>query len=268
MKLSNYISNYFSVKKYNDDYYKLTFIKHYEYKREEFFKEDLSSSKYDRDHQLDVSDIEENLSLEVGKLTNNLSRAKGKVFEYAMCNDFDYFITLTLNREYHNASDLSLYIKKLGQFIRNYRSKFNVNIQYILIPEKHKDGNWHMHGLIRGIPDSHFHINKNGYLDWAAYSDRFGYCSLSKVQNNVAVSKYITKYISKSFNEGGGVTERNKKLYYNSRGLEKATKVIEGQFDSNVLEKIKFDFENKYVSLKDLDKAQFIHFVQSIESNI
>lgn len=31
------------------------------------------------------------------KLANNISRARSKVFEYAFCNDWDYYITLTID---------------------------------------------------------------------------------------------------------------------------------------------------------------------------
>ena len=35
----------------------------------------------------------------VTKLSNNISRAKAKIYEYAMCNDWDYFITCTLDQK-------------------------------------------------------------------------------------------------------------------------------------------------------------------------
>lgn len=271
------MTNYFSIKKYNDDYYKLTFShvkkicssgqdsnnvlfeEQYEYKDD---KEDsLTEVNFlDKDYK-EVQILED---FKEGKLSNNLSRAKSKVFDYAMSNKFDYFITLTLNPKKYDRNNLDLYIKNLGQFIRNYRSKYDIDIQYLLIPERHKDGSWHMHGLLKGVPDHHFIINKNGYLDWFSYSDKFGYCSLSRIRDTVAVAKYITKYISKSFNSSDGVIEKNKKLYYNSRGLKVAYKILDGQLEYKALEKIKFDFTNKYVSLKDLNKIQFLEFVGSM----
>lgn len=182
------------------------------------------------------------------KLSNNVIRAKMKIFEYAMCNDFEYFVTLTLSPDKYDRSNLDKYIKDLGQFIRDYRKKYNVDVQYILIPERHKDNNsWHMHGLIKGIPEEHLTLNKNGYKDWKNYSDKFGYMSISQIRNREAVSKYITKYVSKTLEVGGGVTEKNKKLYYCSRGLKTSEKVREGTLTSWQLEKIPFEFENEYI---------------------
>lgn len=192
------------------------------------------------------------------KLTNNIARARTRIFEYAICNDFEYFITLTVNGDFLNRYDLKEYIKKLGQFIRDYRKKYNCNIQYLLIPEKHKDGAWHMHGLIKGIPCDHLYKNEHGYLDWPEYRCRFGFCSVDKIKSQIAVSKYITKYISKSINidKSQGVTDKESKLYYCSRGLKKPLKIKEGTMYAFEHEQIPFTYENDYVRTAFLNKEE------------
>ena len=191
------------------------------------------------------------------KLSNNIARARTRIFEYAICNNFDYFVTLTVDGIKLDRYDLGEYIKKLGQFIRDYRKKYGVNVQYLLIPEKHKDGAWHMHGLIKGIPKEHLTVNKYGYKDWEEYSKRFGYISIDEIKNQIAVSKYITKYISKSINNGGGVTEKESKIYYNSRGLKRPKKINEGTLTSYQLNNIYFDFENEYIKSITLNKKEY-----------
>ena len=190
------------------------------------------------------------------KLTNNIARARTRIFEYAICNNFEYFITLTINSDYLDRYDLKEYIKKLGQFIRDYRKKHQVNIQYLLIPEKHENGAWHMHGLIKGIPENHLYVNEHGYLDWSYYKDKFGFCSIGKIKNQEAVSKYITKYIRKSFDNGKGVTDKESKLYYCSRGLKKPIKIKEGTMYSFEHEQIPFTYENDYVRTAFLNKEE------------
>ena len=191
------------------------------------------------------------------KLANNISRARTKIFEYAICNNFEYFVTLTVDGSKLDRYDLGEYIKKLGQFIRNYRRKYEANIQYLLIPEKHTDGAWHMHGLLKGIPKEHLKTNKYGYKDWEAYSKRFGYISIDDIKNQIAVSKYITKYISKSIDTGRGVTEKESKLYYCSRGLKTPIKIHEGTLTSYQLNNIYFDFENDYIKSITLNKKEY-----------
>lgn len=191
------------------------------------------------------------------KLENNISRARTRIFEYAICNDFEYFVTLTLDGSKLDRYDLGEYIKKLGQFIRDYRKKHNSDIQYLLIPEKHTDGAWHMHGLLKGIPKEHLTINKYGYKDWEEYSKRFGYISIDDIRSQIAVSKYITKYISKSIDNGGGVTQKESKLYYCSRGLKRPIKIDEGTLNSYQLNNIYFEFENDYVKSLILNKKEY-----------
>lgn len=249
---SRYITDYYNIKQYNDDMYKLTYCKK-PIKRAGF--EDKNNIKRSRD----VNDV---------KLSNNVARARAMVFEYALCNEFEHFVTLTLNKDLQDRYDLKGYIKRLGQFIRNYRRDHGADIQYLLIPERHKDGAWHMHGLIKGIPKEHLVTNKNGYMDWEAYSKRFGYISLDKIKNKEACSKYITKYVSKSFDKEGGVTDKESKLYYCSRGLKRAKKKRDGTLSRCQLEKIPFSYENDYVRTVYLTCQQYKWVSEILDNDI
>lgn len=152
------------------------------------------------------------------KLSNNISRAKSLIFEYAFCNSWDYFITLTISPDKFDRYSLNSYVKALGKFINNYNTNYHSKIFYLLIPEQHKDGAWHMHGLISGILPKHLVVNKNGYLDFSLYSKKFGYCSLSPLKSHEAVSKYITKYVTKDLSS----MALGQRLYYCSKGLKKS----------------------------------------------
>lgn len=187
------------------------------------------------------------------RLRNSISRARSKVFEYAMCNDFDYFVTLTLDKNKLDRYDLKEFIKKLGQFIRDMRKKYKSDIQYLLIPEMHKDGAWHMHGLMKGIPEEHLTINEYNYLTWEDYVNRFGYISISKVQDKLACSKYITKYITKDFGQG---IDKGSKLYYASRGLKTAKKIKEGILSEIEILSINWQYENEYIKSIDLSAEE------------
>lgn len=175
------------------------------------------------------------------KLENNISRAKSKIYEYSLCNEFDYFVTLTLNPEKWDTHNLDIYIQKLTQFFRNYGRNHNTRIQYLLIPEKHKSGAWHLHGLIKGILSRHLRKNQNNYYEWKQYTEKFGYMSLGKVKNQDAVSKYITKYITKDMTNT--IQKVGAKTYYCSRGLKKAVEIKRGTLSKEFL----FQFENEYI---------------------
>lgn len=163
------------------------------------------------------------------KLDNNLSRAKAKVKEYALCNDWDYFCTFTLDSSKSDRYDLKEYIQKFGEFLHTYNRRCSESdrVMYLLIPEQHKDGAWHMHGLIKGIAQKDIVKNENGYLTWKQYNDKFGYMSLGPIRSVERISSYITKYITKSF--GSTDVGINNHSYYCSKGLKVSEIVYSGR---------------------------------------
>lgn len=66
-----------------------------------------------------------------------------------------FFLTFTLDPEKYNRDDLKKFQKDVSQFIRNYNRLHGLSIKYLLIPEEHKKGGWHMHGFLMGLPKSH-----------------------------------------------------------------------------------------------------------------
>lgn len=113
------------------------------------------------------------------KLDNNFSRARNMVLQYALCNQWDYFFTGTIDRAKFDRYDLDTYQSRLSQFIRDKRKKYQSQIQVLLVPEHHKDGAWHIHGLISGLPEdviSPFtspapqRLIDGGFLNWPDYN--------------------------------------------------------------------------------------------------
>lgn len=208
------------------------------------------------------------------KLDSSLSRTKSTIFEYAMCNPWDYFITLTLDPKKYDRFNLSVYIKDLGQFIRDYRKKHNIQISYLILPEEHEDGAWHVHGLIKGLPLHHltlFTLNdklpykvldsiKQGQqiYNWASYAEKFGYCTLSLIKDNERIASYITKYISKDLHSRKG--EINAKLFYSTRGLKKAEELKRGYLNKEIT----YNFENDYCSIAWFDKSIPVDYIKNL----
>ena len=167
-------------------------------------------------------------SVNAEKLDNNLSRAKGTVRELALCNDWDYWVTLTVSPEKYNRYDLEKYRKDLAEFIHNYnrRSNDTEKVKYLLVPEKCKDGAWHMHGFIRGIRPKDLFVNEHGYLDWKQYKKKFGFISMEKLRNKEKCASYILKYLTKDTEKT--IVEINAHLYYASNGLKRAEEIYRG----------------------------------------
>lgn len=192
------------------------------------------------------------------KLENNISRTKSKVFELAYCNPFNLFVTLTIDQRKYDRKDLKRYHKDLTQFIRDYNKKHRLAIKYLLIPERHKDGSWHMHGFLMGLPIDHLAINEHGYMDWQPYREKFGFISIDRIRSQEGASKYITKYISKDLSDA--VQDLGAHMYYCSQGLNRAVEIKRGTLSAN---SIPFDFENDYVKTKWLhDKASALILIE------
>lgn len=151
------------------------------------------------------------------KLANNISRARGRVQEIALCNEWEWFATFTLDDAKQDRFCLRQYVHDLGVWIGNYNRKYGTRLQYIIIPEQHKDGAWHAHGLLHGVSADSLAVNEYGYMDMPYYRNRFGYISLSKIKDTHAVARYVTKYISKDIAARKGATDEH--LFYSSHGL-------------------------------------------------
>lgn len=213
---------------------------------------------------------EEFLCIEKGsvndeKLENNIIRARSKIFEYAICNPWEWFCTFTIDKTKYNRYDLENYHKNLAQFIRDYNKKFGLSIKYLFIPETHKDGAWHEHGFLLGLPVEHLQAFtlemklptyirdklKEGQevFNWCGYSEKFGFCDLEPIRNLEACSNYVRKYISK--NLATSVKDVNAHLYYCSKGLNVAETIKKGTLSTGIEEvPTKNNFSNDYVSVR------------------
>ncbi len=165
------------------------------------------------------------------KLAAALSRAKSVIYQLAMCNDWKFFFSGTLDETKMNRYDLFVFRSRFSQFVRDQRKQSGYeDLRYVLVPEKHKNGAWHMHGLISGLPEealSYFvpgvhpiSLVEGGYRNWDAYAQKFGYCSLGQIKDQDAVSAYLVKYLSKEMQNS--VTELGNHTYFCSQGLRRA----------------------------------------------
>lgn len=72
-------------------------------------------------------------------------RARGKVRDFALCTDFKYFVTLTLDQQKVDRYDIDVITSRLRTWLDNrVRRK---GLAYVLVPERHRDGAVHFHGF-------------------------------------------------------------------------------------------------------------------------
>ena len=81
-------------------------------------------------------------------LMRSMRRARAKVRRIALANDFQYFVTLTLDPSKVDTHDGAAVVKKLNAWASNAVQRYG--LRYILVPERHKKGGIHFHGFFNG----------------------------------------------------------------------------------------------------------------------
>lgn len=179
----------------------------------------------------------------------NLARARSSIRELALCNPWEYFVTLTLNADKQDRFSLDGFVRDLGVWIGNYNKKYGVHLKYLLVPEQHKNGAWHMHGLLHDVSPQSVMRNSHGYLDMPYYANRFGFISLDLIKDQHKCSSYITKYVTKDTGKGVAVS---KHLFYHSRGLEHAEEMAVWDVSGVPVEA----WQNDYVGIEWADNDE------------
>lgn len=163
-------------------------------------------------------------------------RVKEKVFDIIYCNQWEYFLTITIDPKKMDSSSPSEVMKNLSTWLY-YQTK-HYDLSYILVPERFKKSNGiHAHALISagdlGLEFSgRIRIGKQSlkqeYCDRTgiAYTEYdkiynatawpYGFSTAIKVSNNDgALSTYLSKYITKNADMIFG------RYYWSSRNIER-----------------------------------------------
>ena len=82
-------------------------------------------------------------------MERSMRRARAKLRRLALANEFEYFVTLTLDPAKIDRYDGAAVTKALGRWADNMVRRHG--LRYILVPEQHKDGAFHFHGFMAGL---------------------------------------------------------------------------------------------------------------------
>lgn len=172
----------------------------------------------------------------------SLSRTKRNIREICLSNDFEYFVTLTINSQNADRFSLDSVQDLLKNKLHSYKTNKSDSLRYIFITEEHKKGGFHFHGMIKGLQKNDLYINDNGFLSSKYFTKKIGWNSFSIINDYVKCCNYITKYITKKC-----VKNTSNQIYISSRGLNKADKFNVPLNPSS----IDYTFSNDYVDLLD-----------------
>lgn len=77
----------------------------------------------------------------------SLSRTRRNIRELALCNNFEYFCTFTVNSEMADRYSLDEVQSKIRKVLHKIKRK-NKDFAYLIITERHKDGAFHFHRFV------------------------------------------------------------------------------------------------------------------------
>ncbi|WP_113673881.1 hypothetical protein [Vallitalea guaymasensis] len=213
-------------------------------------------------------------------IISSLNRTVNKIYEYARSNDWEYFVTLTFNTNI-DRYDYSVCSRCVKSFIDDIR-RDNPDMRYIVVPELHKDGAYHFHGIFSNIPN--VKMIDSGIYSFGKYTWKkekipekllkecrliynmgrynYGYSDIQKVEDSKKTANYICKYITKEL----VVATKNKKRYWASRNLNKPV-VTEMLLDGQHKEQIKTLLDDKIIYQKQVtvDVGEYTNTIEYID---
>lgn len=79
-------------------------------------------------------------------VSRSMRRARVRVRDYCLCTDMRWFATFTLDRSKVDRYDVVSITKKLNHWLNHQQQRRGIS--YVMVPEFHKDGAVHFHGML------------------------------------------------------------------------------------------------------------------------
>ena len=157
-------------------------------------------------------------------ITESLRRTRTTIFDYALSNDFEYFVTFTFNPKKIDRYSIDETFNTMKYWL-NRQKKHSPDFAYVIVPEFHKDGAIHFHALIRAYNGDmkSTKVFQNGKRVYNVTGFTSGFTNAQKMDDNQEkTAGYITKYITKDT-----INRFNKRRYWASKNLQKPVKHYE-----------------------------------------
>lgn len=155
------------------------------------------------------------------KMHQSFKRTKNNIYNYTRCGVWEWFCTFTFAPDRVDRFDYKELSKKIRVWCNNIK-RSNPDLKYLIIPEQHKNGAWHFHGLLADCPNLHFVDSghkKNDDVIYNLQEWHYGFFTATKVRDAIRCAHYISKYITKELTQ----ELDGKQRYFVSQGLKNWT---------------------------------------------
>lgn len=189
-----------------------------------------------------IDEIKDELSRDYSRSSSSINRAKQNLIYLIDENITHYskFITLTFA---DNISDIKHCDKCFDKFRHYFKRCFKEDLKYICVREYQRRGAIHYHLIV--FNNMKFSTKKFNKC-WT-----YGFWKMNKIDSYFNVSRYVAKYISKSFitcNLMSVLQHRNIKAYSSSHNLKKPKIEYLSTFDLELIQQLyNIQYQNSYV---------------------
>lgn len=150
----------------------------------------------------------------------SMRRARAKLRRLALANEFQWFVTLTLDPARIDRYDPKAIMQTVNRWLDNMVRRHG--LRYILVPEQHKDGAYHFHGFFAGdveaVPSGHYDQQGHEFYNLPQWG--YGFTTALRLYGTYSAAVgYVCKYIGKQegqrpmgrwYYSGGGLSEPDK----------------------------------------------------------
>lgn len=205
-----------------------------------------------REYEEKKSKLDRKYAPKLENAIRSMNRSKNNLMDILKSNDFNFFVTLTFDKNKIDRLDDKKTRKEFAKFVKDLRKDFN-NMIYVAVPEYHKKGGLHFHLLLGrvtaeelGLVDSGKFVKGGrckGQTIFNVTKWESGFSTATKVLDTNAVKYYLSKYLTK-----GKVDPRffGKKRFYVSQNIERPQ-----------VEKMAFPCNDTFDIFDSIDKADF-----------
>lgn len=185
-------------------------------------------------------------------------RTVSHVYDICRSNAWDWFCTLTFDKTH---VDRYCYDACAAEIIRFTAALRYRGIQYLFVPEVHKDGAFHFHGLLAGTlsvprdisPSGHWDTSGREIFNLSIYD--VGFSTVSRVSDSGRASGYLAKYLVKA----EPCVPPGRKRYWASRGLSRPERFVVSVSDADI---VTFSVAASY--MKEIDNQYGRYLVYDI----
>jgi len=207
-------------------------------------------------------------------------RAFRQCVEYGLNNDWNYFITITLDDKKIDSKNHNYVIKKLRKDFAHIRERYDKEFRYLLVPElSPKNNRLHFHGLVKfgksleelkkDAEVKYLGVNKkfkNRYYRYERFFKRYGASRLDEiVRDSPAIVYYIAAYLGKRKSDNRKIDKIGSRYYYASKGLNKASKIkLNKQQADNILAAVRHmptTYANEFLQKFRVTRQQYEQLV-------